>query len=183
MSEASEGHQGTVSVECRTIMNLHYTDDIVGLAALADELADLINCTCSAAPKNWMQINAGKNETDGKWCQLYCSWYHNQWKEAWDGTAIQIPRSRHEWGGITTRNLLKNSVGNKSIDKTEGHMERQQHYTELQILTPACTGILYIFICMWSVENHSRLPEENSGNGDEILSHNHGHIISRSCHK
>ena len=49
MSEILVGHEGTVSVGGRTIMHLCFTDDIVGLAALVDKLADLVNCIDSAA--------------------------------------------------------------------------------------------------------------------------------------
>ena len=42
MTDASEGHEGTVSIGGRTITNLHFTDDIDGLVGEEEELAKLV---------------------------------------------------------------------------------------------------------------------------------------------
>ena len=39
MIDALEGHDGTVSIGARTITNLHFADDIDGLAGEEEELA------------------------------------------------------------------------------------------------------------------------------------------------
>ena len=41
MTDALEGHEGTVSIEGRTITNLRFADDIDGLAGEEEELAKL----------------------------------------------------------------------------------------------------------------------------------------------
>ena len=42
MTDASEDHEGTVSIGGRTITNLRFADDIDGLAGEEDELANLV---------------------------------------------------------------------------------------------------------------------------------------------
>ena len=42
MTDASENHEGTVSIGSRTITNLHFADDIDGLAGKEEELANFI---------------------------------------------------------------------------------------------------------------------------------------------
>ena len=41
MTDALEGHEGTVSIEGRTLTNLRFADDIDGLAGEEEELAKL----------------------------------------------------------------------------------------------------------------------------------------------
>ena len=42
MTDALQDHEGTVSIGGRTITNLHFADDIDGLAGEAEELANLV---------------------------------------------------------------------------------------------------------------------------------------------
>ena len=42
MTDILEDHEGTVSSRSRTITNLHFTDDIDGLAGEKEELAKLV---------------------------------------------------------------------------------------------------------------------------------------------
>ena len=42
MTDALEGHEGTVSIGGRTITNLCFADDIDGLAGEEEELANLV---------------------------------------------------------------------------------------------------------------------------------------------
>ena len=42
MTDALEDHEGTVSIRGRTITNLHFADDIDGLAGEEEELANLV---------------------------------------------------------------------------------------------------------------------------------------------
>ena len=44
MTDALENHEGTVSIEGRTITNLRFADDIDGLAAEEQEQANLVEC-------------------------------------------------------------------------------------------------------------------------------------------
>ena len=42
MTDALEDHEGTVSIGGRTVTNLHFADDIDGLAGEEEELANLV---------------------------------------------------------------------------------------------------------------------------------------------
>ena len=42
MTDALEDHEGSVSIEGRTITNLRFADDIGGLAGKEEELANLV---------------------------------------------------------------------------------------------------------------------------------------------
>ena len=48
MTDALEDHKGTVSIGGRTITNLHFADNIEGLAR-KEELAKLVLCVDAAA--------------------------------------------------------------------------------------------------------------------------------------
>ena len=69
MTNALEDHAGTVSIGGRTITNLHFADDINGLAG-AEELAKLIEHLDKASTVYSMKISAQKaklmtNNTSG----------------------------------------------------------------------------------------------------------------------
>ena len=49
MTDASEDHEGTVSIGGRTITNLRFADDIDGLAGEGEELAKLVGCLYKAS--------------------------------------------------------------------------------------------------------------------------------------
>ena len=57
MTDALEGHEGTVSIGGRTITNLHFADDIDGLAGEEEELANLAECPDKAStPMAWRSV-------------------------------------------------------------------------------------------------------------------------------
>ena len=59
MTDAFEDHESTVSIGSRTITNLHFADDIDGLAG-KEELAKLVKCHYKASTANSMEISAEK---------------------------------------------------------------------------------------------------------------------------
>ena len=61
MTDALEDHEGTVSIGGRTITNLHFADDIVGLAR-KEELANLVESLDKASIARDMEISAKKTE-------------------------------------------------------------------------------------------------------------------------
>ena len=70
MTDALEDHVGTVSIGGRTITNLHFADDIDGLAGDEQELADLVSCLDNTSASYGMEISAEKtklitNNTNG----------------------------------------------------------------------------------------------------------------------
>ena len=70
MTDAVEDYEGTVSIGGRTITNLHFADDIDGLAGEAEKLAYLAECLDKASTAYGMEISAKKtklmtNNTNG----------------------------------------------------------------------------------------------------------------------
>ena len=75
MADALEDHEGTVSIGGRTITNLHFTDDIDGLAG-EEELANLVECLDKASTAYSMEISAEKTKlmtNNTCWCWRYNS--------------------------------------------------------------------------------------------------------------
>ena len=70
MEDALEGHEATVSIGGRTVVNLRFADDIDGLAGKEEELVSLVECLDSTSTAYGMQISAEKtklmtNNTNG----------------------------------------------------------------------------------------------------------------------
>ena len=70
MTDALEDHEGTVSIGGRTITNLHFADDIDGLAGEEEELAKLVECLDKASTSCGTEISTEKtklmtNKTSG----------------------------------------------------------------------------------------------------------------------
>uniref|UniRef100_UPI003AF529DB reverse transcriptase domain-containing protein n=1 Tax=Thiolapillus sp. TaxID=2017437 RepID=UPI003AF529DB len=62
MTDALEGHEGTVSIGGRTITNLRFADDIDGLAGGEEELANLVERLDKASTAYGMEISAEKTK-------------------------------------------------------------------------------------------------------------------------
>ena len=57
MTDALEGHEGTVSIGGRTVTNLRFADDIDGLAGEEEELANLVQrLTKPPQPTAWRSV-------------------------------------------------------------------------------------------------------------------------------
>ena len=62
MTDALEDHEGTVSIGGRTITDLHFADDIDGLAGEEEELANLVKRLDKASTAYGMEISAEKTK-------------------------------------------------------------------------------------------------------------------------
>ena len=62
MTDALEDHEGTVSIEGRTITNFRFPDDIDGLAGEEEELANLVERLDKASRVYGMEISAEKTK-------------------------------------------------------------------------------------------------------------------------
>ena len=62
MTDASEDHEGTVSVGGRAITNLLFADNINGLAGEEEELAKLAECLKNVSTTYGMEISAEKTK-------------------------------------------------------------------------------------------------------------------------
>ena len=58
MTDTIEDHEGTVSTAGRTITNLHFANDISGLAGEEEELANLVEHLNKASTAYRMEISA-----------------------------------------------------------------------------------------------------------------------------
>ena len=89
MTDTLEDHEGTVSIGGRTITNLHFADDIDGLAGEEEELANLIEHLIKASTAYGMEIKAEKitlmtNTRDQHRDQ-------SEWTEVSDRHKLQVP--------------------------------------------------------------------------------------------
>ena len=57
-----EDHEGTISIGGRTITNLHFADDIDGLAGEEEEMANLVEYLDKASKAYGMEISAKKTK-------------------------------------------------------------------------------------------------------------------------
>ena len=64
MTDALVYYEGTVSIEGKTITNLHFADDIDGLAWEEEELATLVERLDKASTAHGMEISA---EIPSRW--------------------------------------------------------------------------------------------------------------------
>ena len=62
MTDALEDHEGTVSIGGRIITNLHFADDIYGIAGEEEELANLVERLDKASTAYVMEISAEKTK-------------------------------------------------------------------------------------------------------------------------
>ena len=62
MTDALEDPEGTVSIAGRTITNLHFADDIDGLAGEKEKQAKLVECLDNASTAYSMEISAKKTK-------------------------------------------------------------------------------------------------------------------------
>ena len=62
MTDASEDHEGTVSIGGRTITNLCFADDIDGLAGEEEELANFVDRLDKASTAYGMEISAERTK-------------------------------------------------------------------------------------------------------------------------
>ena len=62
MTDASEDHEGTVSIGGKTITNLRFAEDIDGVAGKEEELAKLVERLDKASTAYGMKISAEKSK-------------------------------------------------------------------------------------------------------------------------
>ena len=82
MTDALEDHEGTISIGGRTITNLRFAGDIVGLAGEEEELAKLVERLDKVYTAYSMETSAEKTEADDKQHQRHQERDQSKWKEA-----------------------------------------------------------------------------------------------------
>ena len=173
MVDTLEDHEGTVSIEVRTITNLRFADDINGLAGQEQELVSLRKHLDEASTACGMQISAEKTlpmtiNTSGISTDITTDNKKLKYLRAIvldEGSKPDVlPRIAH-----TTATVTKLS-----------HLKRQEHCHRLQDQTDAFPGHVHIFECMWNVDHNSRHWKKVSVIGDEIFPQTPWYLIQTS---
>ena len=183
MKDALEDHEGTVSTEGRTITNLHFADDIDGLAAEEEELAKLVKCLNKASTAYGMEISAKKtelmtNNTNGINTEIKVN-----------GQKLETVTSFKHLGSVTTNegskpdDTLKDSSDNCSIDKVDTSLEWQEYFSEFQDMTDALPCNIHLAVCLWIMDSHSQGPKKNTSHGKEVLLQDTTHLIQQVTNK
>ena len=79
--------------------------------------------------------------------------------------------------------ILQDSTDNSSIDKVETSLEWQEYFSQLQDMTDALPCHIYLLLCLWIMDPHSRAPKKNTSQGNEVLPQNTMHLIQRPCYQ
>ena len=82
MTNALEDHEGTVSIEARTVTNLRFADDIHGLAGEEEELAKLVERLDKVSTTYGLEISAKEDKADDKQHQWHQHRDQSEWTEA-----------------------------------------------------------------------------------------------------
>ena len=125
MTDASEDHEGTISIEGRTITNLHFADDINGFAEKKEELVKLVERLDKTSTAYSMEISAEKtklmtNNTSGISTKIKVN-----------GQKFETVTSFKYLGSVITDegskleilSMIQDSMENSSIDKVETSLE------------------------------------------------------------
>ena len=78
---------------------------------------------------------------------------------------------------------LQDSTDNSSIDKVETSLEWQEYSPHFQDTTDALPCHIYLPVCLWIMDPHSRAPKKKTSHGNEVLSQNTTHLIQRPCYQ
>ena len=123
MTDASEDHEGSVSIGGRTITNLRFADDIDGLAGEEKELAKLVERLDKASTAYGMEISSAKtklmtNSTSGINTEIKVNGQKLETVTCFKylGSAVTDEGSKPEI-------LLQDSTGNSRTDKVETSLE------------------------------------------------------------
>ena len=109
MTDALEDHEGTVSIESRTINNLRFADDVDGLAR--GRRTGKISLASQQSLNSLRHGNQCREEqADDKQHQWYQHSDQSKWAEAWDCHTLQVPGLGLKWRGFQARDTLQDST-------------------------------------------------------------------------
>ena len=174
-------HKGTVSIEGRTITNLHFADDVDGLAGEEETLANLVERLNKAPqPTAWRSVPRRPS-----WWQHQCYQHRDQseWTEGWNSHKFQIPGLNYNWWGFQALDTLQDSTDNSSIVKAETSLDRQEYFSQLQDTTDVLPCHIHLPVCLWIMVPHSRAPKKSTSYGNEVLPQDTLHLIQRPCYQ
>ena len=127
MTDALEDHEGTVSIEGRTITFLRFAGDIDGLAREEEELANLVECLDNASTAYGMEISAEKtklmtNNTSGINTEIKVN-----------GQKLETATSFKYLGSVITDEGSKPEILSGTAHTTAGLTRLKQHWNERTI--------------------------------------------------
>ena len=143
MADALEDHEGTISIGGRTITHLRFDDDIDGLAGLEQELVKLVN-HLEASTAYGMQVGAEKTQlmTNNTNCISIDITIDNK--------KLETVRSFKYLGAVVSDEGSKPEVLSRiaqttaEATKLKSHLERQEHFHQIQGQTDAFPGHVHI---------------------------------------
>ena len=86
------------------------------------------------------------------------------------------------WSSITTYNV-EDSTDNSSTDKAETNLEWREYFSQLQDTTDAPPCRVYLHVCLWIIDPHSKAPKNNTSRGNEVLAQDTTYLLQRPCYQ
>ena len=117
MTGALNDHEGTVSIG-KKIINLHFADDIDGLAGREQELANLVARLDKDFYSLWHADQCREDQTDDQQHQWHQHWHQGQRRETRLCQQVQIPGSNHCRWRIQTCNSRQDRPDHSSGTET-----------------------------------------------------------------
>ena len=156
MEDALEGHEGTVSIGGRTVVNLWFADDIDGLEGKEEELVNLVECLDSNSTAYYMQISAEKtklmtNNTNGISTDIWIS-----------GVKLDCVDSFKYLGAIVTDKGSKPEVLARSAQTTAALAKLKTIWNDENIVISSKIRLmrsLVIFIFLYACESWTLTAE------------------------
>ena len=136
MTDALENHQGTVSTGGRKITNLHFADDIDGLASM-EELENLVKTLETTSTAYGIETSSEKKKQRSSQIKLMAAQKYFKVKDCNLETVINF----NYLGAFVTdegskkkkkRNASKNSASNIGADEAKDSVEGQEHHLQTQ---------------------------------------------------
>ena len=144
MTDASEDHEGTVSIGGKTITNLRFANDILGLAGEEEELANLVKHLDKASTAYGMKISAEKtklmtNNTSGVNMEIKVN-----------GQKLETVTSFKYLDSVITDEGSKPEILFR-IARTTAALTRpkpQEYFSQLQDMTDALPCHIHLPVCL-----------------------------------
>ena len=86
------------------------------------------------------------------------------------------------WSSITTYNV-EDSTDNSSTDKAETNLKWREYFSQLQDTTDAPPCRVYLLVCLWIIDPHSKAPKNNTSRGNEVLAQDTTYLLQRPCYQ
>ena len=89
----------------------------------------------------------------------------------------------YSWRGFQAWDTLQGSTDNSSIDKVDTSLEWQEYFSQIQNTTDALPCHIYLPVCLWIMDLHSRAAKKNTTHENEELPQDTTYLIQRPCYQ